>query len=579
MKTSFVVSDVCIFAGNGEIFQGDVWIEGDKIKDVGAQLNIPLGTRVILGAGKTLLPGLIDAHTHIFSGTDLATALVFGVTTELDMANDPKLIAALRKEQDEGNAKARADIFSAGTLVTVPNGHGTENTVRVPTMTSPDEAPAFVDARIQEGSDYIKIICEDGSSFGFDLPTLTNEAIRAVVEAAHKCNRLAVAHVSSLQGACAATSMGVDGLVHLFQDVQPDEQFAHLAAQQNIFVIPTLTVLECLAGIRSGATLLQDSRISHWLTTENQSCLEMTYISFPAQSKLNFHHAQQAVRDLKNASVPILAGTDASNPGTAHGASLHRELELLVQAGLTPSEALTAATANPARAFRLADRGRIAPGLRADLLLVRGDPTMDITAARDIVHVWKAGIELDRPRILNELQYNEDRGPAGSGTGLVSDFDSDGFQSNFGAGWAAVSDGFQGGTSWADLKIAEGGANQGKGCLHVQGEIGSARSGGWAGAIFYPGRAPFNPANLSSKKQIRFWARAESEGSYKLAVHHWNHGMHRRQQIFTAAMNWQEYSFPFSAFQTDGRGIMGVVFLAGPVPGRFEFQIDDVRIE
>lgn len=579
MKSSFVISNVRIFGGEGEIFQGDVWIEGIKIKDVGAHLNIPLGINVIDGTGKTVLPGLIDAHTHIFSSTDLATALIFGVTTELDMANDPKLIALLKAEQEECHADARADIFSAGTLVTVPNGHGTENTVRVPTMTLPCEAAAFVDARLQEGSDYIKIICEDGSSFGFELPTLTNEAMRAVVEAAHKRNKLAVAHISSLQGACAATSMGVDGLVHLFQDALPDQQFTQLAAQHNIFVIPTLTVLECLAGVRSGATLLHDNRISPWLTTENQSCLEMTYISFPGQSKLKVRHAQQAVRDLKNASVPILAGTDASNPGTAHGASLHRELELLVQAGLTPSEALTAATSGPARVFQLADRGRIAPGLRADLLLVQGDPTIDITATRDIVRVWKAGAELDRRQTLTELQHIENRGPAGSETGLVSDFDSGAFQSNFGAGWAAVSDGFQGGTSWADLKVAEGGANQGKGCLLVQGEIGPGKRGGWAGAIFYPGRAPFNPANLSSKKKIRFWARAEFEGSCRLAVHHWNHGIHRHQQIFIASVNWQEYSFPFSAFQTDGRGIMGVLFLAGPVPGRFGFQIDDVRIE
>jgi imidazolonepropionase-like amidohydrolase len=103
-------------------------------------------------------------------------------------------------------------------------------------------------------------------------------------------------------------------------------------------------------------------------------------------------HAFAALKQLHDAGVPILAGSDAPAPGSTNGVSLHGELELLVKGGLSPSEALAAATSVPARTFRLTDRGRIVPGLRADLLLVRGDPTRDITATRDIVEVWKAGV-------------------------------------------------------------------------------------------------------------------------------------------------------------------------------------------
>ena len=92
----------------------------------------------------------------------------------------------------------------------------------------------------------------------------------------------------------------------------------------------------------------------------------------------------------------LLAGTDPPNATVVHGASLHRELELLVQSGLTPTQALTAATQSASEIFRLNERGRIVPGRRADLLLVRGDPTRDITATRDIVHVWRSGVEFDR---------------------------------------------------------------------------------------------------------------------------------------------------------------------------------------
>ena len=121
------------------------------------------------------------------------------------------------------------------------------------------------------------------------------------------------------------------------------------------------------------------------LTVITQGCLERTGGSENCEASLGW------VRELKAASVAIQAGTDAPNPGTAHGASLHTELVLLVKAGLTPREALAAATSLPASAFRLSDRGRIAVGLRADLLLIDGDPTIDIRSTRNIVAVWKQG--------------------------------------------------------------------------------------------------------------------------------------------------------------------------------------------
>jgi adenine deaminase len=118
-------------------------------------------------------------------------------------------------------------------------------------------------------------------------------------------------------------------------------------------------------------------------------------------------------------------GTDAPNPGTSHGASIHRELELLVRSGLTPLEALASATSVPATIFHLDDRGMIAPGKRADLLLVRGDPTRDITATRDIVSVWKLGAEDDRASYRASIEKAKEEAvktaqtpPSELGTGL-----------------------------------------------------------------------------------------------------------------------------------------------------------------
>jgi Amidohydrolase family len=149
---------------------------------------------------------------------------------------------------------------------------------------------------------------------------------------------------------------------------------------------------------------------------------------------------------VRPAHVPLLAGTDAPNPGTTHGASLHRELELLVKAGLTPVEALAAATSVPAKQFGLGDRGTIAPGKRADLVLVDGDPTADIRATRKIAGVWKLGLAVDRDAYRAELEKqraeaNRSAGvPRGAKPGLVSDFEDGRPSARFGAGWQVSTD-------------------------------------------------------------------------------------------------------------------------------------------
>src|SRR5215471_12134873 len=183
-RRTLVITNVRIFDGSSVVPSGTVIVEGDKIQAVGPDVTVPDGAEVIDGTGHTLLPALIDAHTHAF-GPALTQALMFGVTTELDMFTDYHLAAHMRQEQAEGKAVDRADLFSAGTLVTAPGGHGTEYGLTIPTITGPDEAQAFVDARLNEGSDYIKIIYDDGKTYGLHRPTISTETMTAVVTAAH----------------------------------------------------------------------------------------------------------------------------------------------------------------------------------------------------------------------------------------------------------------------------------------------------------------------------------------------------------------------------------------------------------
>src|SRR5258708_3965049 len=390
-NSEFVIRNVRIFDGSQVIAKGQVWVQNGKIKAVGTDVKASASIRSINGEGQTLLPGLIDAHTHAF-GNALKDALIFGVTTELDMFTDHTYAAQTKKDQAEGKDLDLADLRSAGTLVTAPHGHGTEYGIPIPTISSPDQAQAFVDARIAEGSDYIKIIYDDGKTYGITIPTVSKETMAAVIAAAHQRGKLAVVHIGSLQDARAAIQAGADGLAHLFVDAPPDAEFAALVSQHHAFVVPTLSVLASISGAPSGKPLANDSQLHPFL---GPGTLKNLNGSFP-NSHGAFANAQETVRQLRARRVPVLAGTDASNPGTAHGASMHGELALLVGSGLTPLEALAAATSVPAHAFHLDDRGQIAPGKRADLLLVKGDPTTDILATRTIVSVWNPAIADDR---------------------------------------------------------------------------------------------------------------------------------------------------------------------------------------
>jgi imidazolonepropionase-like amidohydrolase len=385
---------------NVRVFDGEVlWpratdvIDDDHISAIGPDVTPPAGAAIVDGAGRTLLPGFIDSHTHA-SGDALDRALVFGVTTELDMFADPKFAAARRTEQQQNRVTTRADLRSAGVLVTAPGGHGTEFGFSIPTLKRPEDARDFVAARVAEGSDYIKIVKDDGSTYGLRWPTLSNDTLAAVIAAAHWHGRLAVAHIGTQADAMAAIDAGIDGLAHLFEDSAPRPDFVAAAVAHHTFVVPTLTVLESETGKPSGAGLTNDPDLGPRLHRDERENLKTSFHF--ATHVVNLDHARAGVAALAAAGVPILAGTDAPNPGTTHGASLHRELELLVSAGLTPLQALTAATSTPARVFSLRDRGRIAPGLRADLVLVAGEPDHDILATRRIVGVWRNGAAVAR---------------------------------------------------------------------------------------------------------------------------------------------------------------------------------------
>ena len=409
-KTAIV--NARVFDGVDVVDATTVVIDGSQIASVGGA--VPPEARVVDAAGSFLLPGLIDSHVHT-SIEGLELALTFGVTTELEMQG--VFTKGMRAEVTDNDRVA--DVRSAGFGITPPGGHPSElmgdggaddgdapwedgdehadwSGVVMPFASTPAEAAAFVPQLKVAGSDYIKFMIDDGSVEGAPgLPMLDDATVKAGVEAARREGLLTVAHTLTIEATASAVASGIDGLVHLFMDKPHTSDIIDAVTRSGAFVVPCVVLNASMMGIPA-TDLAADPRIRTKLDDQWIATLESSYDRFPSG---DLEAVLASVQALREAGVDILVGTDVSFPaptlgGMAHGASVHHELQFLVRAGHTPIEALRAATSVPARRFGLTDRGRIAEGLRADLVLVDGDPTVSISSTLDIQQVWRRGTEL-----------------------------------------------------------------------------------------------------------------------------------------------------------------------------------------
>jgi imidazolonepropionase-like amidohydrolase len=360
MKTA--LRNVRVFDGRQLLPPGTVVLDGDRI---GAGAS---GAKMVVdGAGAVLLPGLIDAHLHLDGRSALERLVRFGVTTALDMANaPPEFVDSMR------GIGGLTDIRSAGTAALAPgsiHSHIPEIGERG-LIGSAGDAERFVAERFAEGSDFLKILID------LPGPSPDRATVDALVATAQGLGRLVVAHALSCEAAEVAQAAGVDALTHTPLDRPLERTAADRMAAAGRMLVPTLVMMEALTAPSTPPQML-----AQW-----------------AMPGARFDSARASVAAAYRAGVPVLAGTDtntdAEAPGNfTFGDSLHHELELLVDAGLSTIDALRAATVLPAEHFGLTDRGVVAPGRRADLVLVDGDPLHDIRAVRSISRVWCGGIE------------------------------------------------------------------------------------------------------------------------------------------------------------------------------------------
>lgn len=554
-SNSFLLRGARVFDGERFHERLDVLVRDGMIAAVGADAAPVDGVPEYEAAGHTLMPALIDAHTHNF-GESRTEALRFGIGTQIDLFSDHRSLAAARRQRESLDRVAEADMWSAGTLVTAPEGHGTQFGMAIPTLASAADADAFVAARIAEGSDFIKLVLESGDGWGIELPTLDREALAAAVAAAHARGRKAVVHAGGHDEARLAIEAGADGLVHAFGDRVADAGLVALAAEHGVFVVPTLVVMESMAN--RGTAFADEGAIRPWLAPGQIQTLQRRFRAGVDRAQV-IDNALATTRRLAAAGVRILAGSDAPNPGTAHGASLHRELELLVEAGLTPAQALASATRLPAAAFGIADRGRVATGMRADLLLVAGDVAADVRATRAITAIWKNGYRIERPR-------QDGADPAAAAA--LADPALGAFDAGT-DGWGPTTDRMMGGAS--EVTVAAAG-----GALVIDARVEAGAFWPWAGAMRMLGAQPMEPVSVAAYTELHMRLRARGE----VQVMFFSGPEDRGPPASVAVAGngaWQDVVIRLAEVPgLDPARARAIALVAGPAPGATRVELDSV---
>ncbi|MDA2925292.1 amidohydrolase family protein [Acidobacteria bacterium AH-259-L09] len=384
-----------------------VVIEGSRITQVGPdeRVNIPPGAQLVDVRGKFIIPGLIDVHNHLGAGTfgpdngpekNLAALLTWGITTVFSTATNLESFAAL-KLATKANEAPYARFFSSGRLFGAKDGWGGDGY----TPGTPQGARGDVRAVKTAAVDAVKLVYDDMSWLRKEpMPALQPEVMRAIIDEAHAQGLKAYVHAPILRFAKDALRAGADVLVHGIISDPVDGEFIELMRKNGAYYTATLTLYEACADIAAWTRRLQafDDRarvpapLYEALRTREAVSRREKFWTNTAFTKTQLPVLRSNLRRLSEAGIPIVTGTDTGVPGVVLGVSSQIELLLHVEAGLSPTAALMAATVTAARMIgRGGDLGAVEPGRQADLVVLDADPLADIGNVRRISRVIKAG--------------------------------------------------------------------------------------------------------------------------------------------------------------------------------------------
>ena len=394
-----------------EIRDGNLLIQGGVI--IGSPDRAPdgFGGETIDLAGKWVIPGLNDLHTHSYGNMApgntfdspgpavVARRMLYaGVTGFLDLFGREDVLFELRAAQRSGAAEG-ADVFASLSCLTATGGHCTEYGIETRTMDSPDEARAVVNDLAGKQPDVVKIVYSPGGH----MPSIDRATLAAAVTAASENGIRTVVHVDTWADVRDAVEVGATAVTHVPHPEPIPADLLALMVEKGVYSIPTLAAyVDLLAFVFEEAVLANE--LATELTTpeiiDAYASDEMRG-SDPAwreRTRGRRTAILASVEAMSDAGVPILTGTDSGNWATIQGYSEHRELILLVEAGLTEWEALAAATTV---AGEFLDRNLgVGPGDIANLVVLEASPIEDISNTQRIAMVIQHGAVVDRDALL-----------------------------------------------------------------------------------------------------------------------------------------------------------------------------------
>ena len=374
MITVFTNANILDVIGETTIKNGSVLVEDGTIKEVGANIAVPEGAKVVDLGGKTMLPGIFNCHVHMCSDAgngrreqisdasaairgikNLRTLVNSGVTYIRDAGSPHYIDIDLHEAQLRGDIVA-PEMQTAGRCICMTGGHGHDSGREAD---GPDDCRKAAREQLKAGATWIKVMATGGGmTKGVEpgSPQLTEEELRAAIEEAHKAGAKSFTHAQGMTGIKNALRAGVDSIEHGFF---MDDWCFDFMKEHNVFFVPTLAA-------------------PYWIKVNGTAAGIPDYMVRKVENTIEAH--QDTFRRAHKAGVKIALGTDAGTPFNKYDLTCY-ECVLMVENGMTPMEAIQCGTINAAELMSVdATHGSITPGKRANFAIFEEDPLEDIHA-------------------------------------------------------------------------------------------------------------------------------------------------------------------------------------------------------